>query len=42
MPDGTIWIMGGIGRKSVLKTTEILQFRNNKWVVKKGIKLKGM
>ena len=42
MPDGTIWIMGGIGRKSVLKSTEILQFKNNKWVVKKGIKLKGV
>ena len=39
MPGGTLWIMGGVGMKSVLRSSEIVHFKNEKWTVKKGPKL---
>ena len=33
MPDGSLWIMGGVGIKKVLTSTEILTFRREKWCV---------
>ena len=39
MPGGTLWIMGGVGVKSVLRSSEIVQFKNEKWTVRKGPKL---
>ena len=39
MPGGSLWIMGGVGIKDVLRSSEILQFINNRWTVKKGPKL---
>jgi hypothetical protein len=39
MPGGTLWIMGGVGVKSVLRSSEIVQFKKEKWTVRKGPKL---
>ena len=30
MPDGTFWILGGVGTKSVLKSTEIISWKRNR------------
>ena len=41
LPDGTLWILGGAGRHSVLDTTEYVMYDYNRrsWKVKAGPKL---
>ena len=39
MPDGTLWIMGGVGIKSILRSSEIIMLKDEKWTVRKGPKL---
>ena len=39
LPNGQLWISGGVSSTKVLNTIEILSVKNGKWTVKKGPKM---